>query len=71
LIAVGNRNVKDISNLSFPNSKTLWTYLPDGVWLNKDVTMEECMEQMMENKDPKPIIEFTNSFDITVTEDPI
>jgi hypothetical protein len=68
LIAVGNRNGKELGDLLFQKAVIGWTYLQDGVWLNKEVTVEEYLKQMAETKEPKPILEFTNSFDISVTE---
>lgn len=69
LIAVGNDNGKELAALTFNKAVIGWTYLQDGIWLNKEVTVEEYLKMMTEDKNPKPILEFTKSFDISVTEE--
>ncbi|NNG26938.1 MAG: hypothetical protein HKM87_05390, partial [Ignavibacteriaceae bacterium] len=68
LSAVGNRNIKVLDDLTYNKAILGWTYIQDGVWLNKEMTMEEYLRKMAEDKEPKPISEIAKGFDITITE---
>ncbi len=68
LSAVGNRNIKVLDDLTYDKAILGWTYIQDGVWLNKELNMEEYLRKMAEDKDPKPISEIAKGFDIIVTE---
>ena len=69
LIAVGNQNAIELGDLTTKKATVGWTYLQDGTWMNKEVTAEEYMQRIVENKDPKPIAEIAEGYDISVTED--
>ena len=68
LIAVGNRDVQELDDLSFDNAIIGWTYLKDGVWLNKKITIEEYLSNIAENENPEPIAETAITYDISVTK---
>ena len=69
LIAVGNQNAIELGDLTTKKATVGWTYLQDGTWMNKEVTAEEYMQRIVENKNPKPIAEIAEGYDISVTED--
>ncbi len=68
LIAVGNRDVQELSALSFDQAIIGWTYLKDGVWLNKELTIEEYLSKISEIENPKPISETAIEYNISVTK---
>lgn len=68
LIAVGNRNPQELGKLTTDKAIVGWTYLEDGVWKNKEVTVEEYLLAMAENKDPKPISEIAKGYEVSVTD---
>lgn len=68
LIAVGNRNPEDLGELTTDKANVGWTYLEDGAWKNKEVTVAAYLQNMAENKNPKPISEIVKGYDISVTE---
>jgi hypothetical protein len=69
LIAVGNRDVKELGDLTFDKATIGWTYLKDGVWLNKETTIEEYLRNISEVANPKPISETAIEYEISVTKD--
>ena len=68
LIAVGNRDVQELGDLSFDQAIIGWTYLKDGAWLNKEITIEEYLRNISEIENPKPISETAIEYDISVTK---
>jgi len=68
LIAVGNRNAKELGELTTEKASIGWTYLQEGTWMNKEVTIEEYLQKMVENKNPTPIAETAEGYDISITE---
>lgn len=69
LIAVGNQNAKELSELATEKASIGWTYLQEGTWVNKEVTIEEYLKKITENKTPKPIAETAERYDISITKD--
>ena len=69
LIAVGNQNAIELRELTTEKGSIGWTYLQEGTWMNKEVTVEEYLQKIMENKNPKPIAETVQGYDISITED--
>jgi hypothetical protein len=68
LIAVGNRDVQELSALSFDQAIIGWTYLKDGTWLNKELTIEEYLSKISEIENPKPFSETAIEYNISVTK---
>jgi len=68
LIAVGNQNAKELGELTTEKASIGWTYLQEGTWMNKEVTVEEYLQKIVENKNPKPIAETAEGYDISITE---
>jgi len=68
LMAVGNRDVQELSALSFDQAIIGWTYLKDGAWLNKELTIQEYLSQISEIENPKPISETAIEYNISVTK---
>lgn len=69
LIAVGNKNAQELGDLATNNATIGLTYLQDGAWMNKELTIKEYLRKIVENKNPKPIAEIAEGFDIYVSED--
>jgi hypothetical protein len=69
LVAVGNQNAKELGELTTEKASIGWTYLQDGTWTNKELTVDEYLQKIVENKNPKPISEIAEGYDISVTED--
>ena len=67
LIAVGNRDVQELSNLSFDQAIIGWTYLKDGAWLNKELTIEKYLSNISEIENPKPFSETALEYTISIT----
>jgi hypothetical protein len=67
LIAVGNRDVKELSALSFDQAIIGYTYSKDGVWLNKKLTIEDYLSNISKIENPKPFSETSIEYDISVT----
>lgn len=67
LIAVGNQDVQELSALTFDQAMIGWTYLKDGAWLNKKVTIEEYLSNISAIENPKPISETAIEYTISVT----
>lgn len=68
-IAVGNQNAKELGELATEKASIAWTYLQEGTWMNKVVTVEEYLQKIIDNKNPKPIAETAEGYNITITED--
>lgn len=68
LTAVGNQNAKELGELTTEKASIGWTYLQEGTWTNKEVTVEEYLQKIAENKNPKPIAETAEGYDISITE---
>ena len=68
LNAVGNRDVQELSALSFNQAIIGWTYLKDGAWLNKELTIEEYLSKISEIENPKPFSETAIEYNISVTK---
>jgi len=68
LIAVGNRDVQELGDLTFDQAIIGWTFLKDGVWLNKEVTIEEYLRNISELENPKPFSETVIEYEISVTK---
>ena len=68
LIAVGNRDAQELGDLTFDQAIIGWTYLKDGAWLNKELTIQEYLSKISEIENPKPISETAIEYDITVTK---
>lgn len=68
LVAVGNRDVNELRRLTFDRAIIGWTYLKDGAWLTKKVTIEEYLSKIEEKADPKPIAETASEYNISVTK---
>ena len=68
LIAVGNRDVQELSALSFDQAIIGYTYLKDGAWLNKELTIEEYLSNISEIENPKPFSETAIEYNISVTK---
>ena len=68
MIAVGNRDVQELSALSFDQAIIGWTYLKDGAWLNKELTIEEYLSNISEIENPKPFSETAIEYNISVTK---
>lgn len=67
LIAVGNRDVQELRDLSFDQAMIGWTYLKDGTWLNKQITIEEYLRNISEIQNPKPFSETAVEYTISVS----
>ena len=68
LSAVGNQNAKELGELTTKKATIGWTYLEDGTWLTKEMTIEEYLQKIVEKKNPKPFLESVKEYDISVTE---
>lgn len=68
LIAVGNRDVQELNALTFDQAIIGWTYLKDGTWLTKELTIEEYLSNISEIENPKPISETALEYNISITE---
>jgi hypothetical protein len=68
LIAVGNRDVQELSALTFDQAIIGWTYFKDGVWLNKELTIQEYLSKISEIENPKPISETAIEYNISITK---
>jgi hypothetical protein len=68
LIAVGNRDVQELGDLTFDQAIIGWTHLKDGAWLNKTITIEEYLRNIADSENLKPISETAIEYDITVTK---
>lgn len=69
LIAVGNQNAKELGELTTEKASIGWTYLQEGTWMNKEVTVEEYLRKIIENMNRKPFAETVEGYDISITED--
>ena len=69
LIAVGNKNAQELGDLCTNKATIGLTYLQDDAWIIKELTVEEYLRKIVENKNPKPIAEIAEEYDISVTED--
>jgi hypothetical protein len=67
LIAVGNRDVQELSALSFDQAIIGYTYSKDGAWFNKELTIEDYLSNISEIENPKPFSETAIEYNITVT----
>jgi hypothetical protein len=68
LIAVGNGNAKELGELTTEKASIAWTYLQESTWMNKEVTVEEYLQKIVENKNLKPIAEIAQGYDISITD---
>ena len=68
LIAVGNRDIQELSTLSFDKAIIGYTYLKDGAWLNKKLTIEDYLNNISEIENPKPFSETAIEYNISVTK---
>ncbi len=68
LIAVGNRDVQELSALTFDQAIIGWTYFKDGAWLNKELTIQEYLSKISEIENPKPISETAIEYNISITK---
>ncbi|MBT8300413.1 MAG: ester cyclase [Maribacter sp.] len=68
LIAVGNRDVQELSALTFDQAIIGWSYLKDGIWLNKELTIEEYLSNISAIEHPKPISETAIEYNISITK---
>lgn len=69
LIAVGNQNAKELGDLTTNKANIGVTYLQNGAWIVKEMTVEEYLRKIEENKNPKPIAEIAEEYDIYITVD--
>lgn len=69
LIAVGNKNAQELGDLTTNKANIGVTYVQDGAWINKELTVKEYLGKIVENKNPIPIAEIAEEYDISVTED--
>lgn len=68
-IAVGNQNANELGEFATKKAIVGLTYLQDGTWINKELTVQEYLQKIAENKNPKPIAEIAEGYDISITED--
>lgn len=68
LIAVGNRDVKELSALSFDKATIGYTYLKDGAWLNKELIIEDYLSNISEIENPIPFSETAIEYNISVSK---
>lgn len=69
LVAVGNQDAQELDDLSFDQALIAYTYQKDGKWQHKKMTVGDYTQNIRDVKDPKPILESANSFEISITED--
>lgn len=69
LVAVGNQDAQELDDLSFDQALIAYTYPKDGKWQHKKMTVDDYTQNIRDVKDPKPILESANSFEIHITED--
>lgn len=69
LAAVGNRDAQELDDLSFDEAIIAYTYLKDGQWQHKEMTIDAYLQTIREMKDPTPFLESANSYEIIITED--
>lgn len=69
LAAVGNRDAQELDDLSFDQAIIAYTYSKDGQWQHKEMTIDAYLQTIRDMKDPKPILESANSYEISITED--
>jgi hypothetical protein len=69
LAAVGNQDAQELDDLSFDQALIAYTYPKDGKWQHKKMTIEDYTQNIRDVKDPKPILESANSYEISITED--
>jgi len=68
LIAVGNRDVKELSALSFDKAIIGYTYLKDGTWLNKEFIIQDYLSNISEIENPIPFSETAIEYNISVSK---
>lgn len=69
LIAVGNKNAQELGDLTTNKANIGVTYVQDGAWITKELTVEDYLRKIVENKNPIPIAEIAEEYDISITED--
>jgi len=69
LAAVGNQDAQELDDLSFDQAIIAYTYPKDGKWQHKKMTIDAYLQNIRDVKNPKPILESANSYDISITED--
>ena len=69
LAAVGNQDAQELDDLSFDQAIIAYTYPKDGKWQHKKMTIDDYTQNIRDVKDPKPILESANSYEISITED--
>ncbi len=69
LAAVGNQDAQELEDLSFDQAIIAYAYPKDGKWQHKKMTIEDYTQNIRDVKDPKPILESANSYEISITED--
>ncbi|SDS38785.1 SnoaL-like polyketide cyclase [Formosa sp. Hel1_31_208] len=69
LAAVGNRDAQELDDLSFDQAIIAYTYPKNGQWQHKEMTIDAYLETIRDMKDPKPILESADSYEISITED--
>ncbi len=67
LVAVGNRDVQTLKNLTFDNAKIAWTFLKDDEWQSKGISIEDYLNNISENENPIPISEIASRYEISIT----
>ncbi len=69
LAAVGNQDAQELDDLSFDQAIIAYTYPKDGKWQHKKMTIDDYTQNIRDVKDPKPILESANSYEVSITED--
>ena len=69
LAAVGNWDAQELGELSFNQTIIAYTYPKDGKWQHKEMTIDAYLHTIRDKKDPNPILESANSYEISITED--
>jgi hypothetical protein len=69
LAAVGNRDVEELRALSYEKAIVGLTYLKEGVWVTKELTLDDYLGKISKLEDPKPFSETALEYDISITDD--